>query len=138
MLRNYIIKSSPITVFFPDDAWDFFTPGKDIDVIDLGILNHIHRLPAFLTTTLDGPSQLVVEQADNTLFFEFSTREFLDCNPLFEVNTKYTSTDSQNVDIENRLNKLVENGLLLSIKSKEFPEITLYRTSELYEELFVC
>ena len=138
MLRNYIIKASPITVFFPDEAWEYFVPGDDIDIIDLGILRHIYTLPAFLTTTLDGPSQLVVEQVDNILFFEFSTREFFDCNPLFEVNTKYTSVDARNTDIENRLNKLVESGLLLSTKSKEFPEVTLYRTSELYEELFVC
>lgn len=138
MLRNYIIKSSPITVFFPDEAWEYFMPGEDVDIIDLGILHHIYTLPAFLTATLDGPSQLVVEQIDNTLFFEFSAQEFFDCNPLFNINSKYTSTDAKVIGIEVKLNRLVEKGLLLSTQSKEFPEITLYRTSELYEELFVC
>lgn len=129
MLRNYIIKSSPITVFFPDDAWDFFTPGKDIDAIDLAILHHIHTLPAFLTRTSDGPSQLIVEEHDGKLFFEFAWDEFFNCYPLFDIKNNDLSID--------RLDRLVKNGLLLSVKSQEFDE-EIYRTSELYEELFVC
>lgn len=129
MLRNYINQSSPVSIFFPYEAYEYFAPGIDVDVIDLGILHHIHTVPAFLTRTSDGPSRLIVEEHEGKLFFEFAWDEFFNCYPIFDIKNNGLSID--------RLDRLVKNGLLLSVESKEFDE-TLYRTSELYEELFVC
>ena len=135
MLRNYITDTTSIFVNFPNEAYEYFLPGTDIDIIDIGILKHIHTLPLFLARTCDGPSKLVVEtvttsNGDYVLFFEFSELEFHTCYPLFNVQTELTMKD--------RLNRLVKNGLLTSVQSDEFPDVTLYRTTELYEELFVC
>lgn len=135
MLRNYIVNSASVTIRFPEAAYEHFLPGIEIDVIDLGILNHIYRLPMFLSESCDGPSQLIFEQVttdeyENKLFFEFALREFYNCYPLFDIKTE--------LNILDRLNRLVENGLLVSVPSKEFKNVTLYRTTELYEELFVC
>ena len=134
MLRNYIANTASIFVNFPNEAYEYFLPGVDIDIIDIGILKHIHTLPLFLTRTCDGPSQLVVEpittDSGEMLFFEFSDREFRSCYPLFDIKTELSICD--------RLNRLVENGLLMSAQSAEFTDVTLYHTTELYEELFVC